>query len=124
MKAYGGRRLATPLTQNPCTNGHFGFQAALPPWKECPVLIKWGAAWAPEKFYMFLETGKCLLLQPGVEPRLLSLEARSLPIPTTLCQLLRIGMAITERVHRSVKGIGVYNNQTLASFSSVANIFS
>lgn len=67
--------------------------------------------------------GKCLLLQPGFEPRLLSLAARSLPIPTTLCRLLRIGMAIMERGHRYVKGVDAYNNQTLASFSNL-RIFS
>jgi len=67
---------------------------------------------------------KWLLLKPGVEPRLLSLAARSLPITATLCRLLRIGTAIIERGHRSVKGTDAYSNQTLASFSNVANILS
>lgn len=83
-----------------------------------------GGRLGPRKVLDVFGKGKYLLLQPGVEPRLRSLEARSLPIPTTLCRLLRIGMTIMERVHRSVKGIDACNNQTLASFSNVANIFS
>lgn len=83
-----------------------------------------GGCLGPREVLDVFGDGKYLLLLPGVEPRLLSLEARSLPIPTTLCRLFRIGMAIVERVHRSVKGIDAYNSQTLASFSSVANIFS
>ena len=83
-----------------------------------------GGCLGPREVLDVFGDGKCLLLQPGVEPRLISLEARSLHVPTTLCRLLRIGMAIMKRVHRSVKGNDAYNNQTLASFSNVANIFS
>jgi hypothetical protein len=64
------------------------------------------------------------VLQPGVEPRLLSLAVRSIPVPTVLCRLLRVGMAIMGRGHRTVKGIDACSNQTLASFSNVANVFS
>ena len=78
----------------------------------------------PREVLDFFGDEKCLLLLPGVEPRLLSLEAASLPIPTTLCRLPRLGMAITECARRSVKGIDAHNNQKLASFPNVANIVS
>jgi len=83
-----------------------------------------GGCLGPREVLDVFGEGKCLLFLPGDESRLLSLEARSLPIPTTLCRLFRLGMAIMERVHGSVKGIDAYNNQTLASFSNVVNIFS